>query len=223
MNNYTTASCVVAPELFIQTSYWKPTWTASRQLIKDAGHGCRARLREASILFSHAESRFLTLWDGEIRGTVGICSPPEPRGEEPSVVAAWSEGRCFDCVSSPLAPPSRPSDPWKRRAPPRRSNHLRRCRVTFLFCGINTRLVGVILTNSLAFFFLFAVKRFREPVGIRRPWRIWSEFIKFFSFSTSSCPTFLHFTRLHGWVKSVNVNKMWVEPFVFSGIDQTNQ
>lgn len=88
-----------------QTSYWKSTWTASRQLIKDAGHGCRARLREASILFSHAESRFLTLWDGEIRGTVGICSPPEPRGEEPSVVAAWSEGRCFDCVSSPLAPP----------------------------------------------------------------------------------------------------------------------
>lgn len=168
MNNYTTASCVVAPELFIQTSYWKPTWTASRQLIKDAGHGCRARLREASILFSHAESRFLTLWDGEIRGTVGICSPPEPRGEEPSVVAAFH---------LPSLPPSRPSDPWNRRAPPRRSNHLRRRRVTFLFCGINTRLVGVILTNSLAFFFLFAVKRFREPAGIRRPWRIWSEFI----------------------------------------------
>ena len=67
-----------------------------------------------------------------------------------------------------------------------------------LFCRINTRPVGMILMNLLSFFSLFAVKRFREPVGIRRPWRIWSEFILFFSSSTSSCSTFLHFTHLHG-------------------------
>lgn len=35
---------------------------------------------------------------------------------------------------------------------------------------------GASLTHVLAYCLLHAaVKRFREPVGIRRPWRIWSE------------------------------------------------
>lgn len=33
--------------------------------------------------------------------------------------------------------------------------------------------------NSDYFSVFFTVKRFREPVGIRRPWRIWSDIVLF--------------------------------------------
>ena len=222
MNNYTTASYAVAPKLFIQTSYWKSTWTTSRQLIKDGGHRCRTRLQEASILFSHAESRFLTLWDGEIRGTVGICSAPSPVGR--NGVLWLREARedvwiAFHLPSLPLST-FRPVKKTSSSAEVKRSPETP-CYI-FVLQDKHTS-GGSGIDEFVGFLLLFAVKRFREPVGIRRPWRIWSEFTLCFSFSSSSCPTFLHFTHLHGWVKSVKVNKMLVEPFVFPGIDQTNQ
>lgn len=43
-------------------------------------------------------------------------------------------------------------------------------------CDLRKNRSGTLLTHVLACFRLCAaVKRFREPVGIRRPWRIWSE------------------------------------------------
>ncbi len=151
------------------------------------GHRYKTCLQEAADLFSHAESHFLTLRDGAIEEQWASVHP------EPSV----ERGRCLMSVFR-----------LSSRGSLWRSNKLQRnCVAWFGFAGttqVNWEHYWLIDWLSS----LFAVKRFREPVGIRRPWRIWSDLILSFPsfdtflFSTISHPVFLHFTPLHRWTSN---------------------
>ncbi|XP_062299296.1 transmembrane protein 110, like isoform X1 [Scomber scombrus] len=66
------------------------------------------------------------------------------------------------------------------------------CLRVLVFCRINTKVYLLINWWIFCFVYLFAVKRFREPVGVRRPWRIW-----FFDTSKQAIGAlFIHFANV---------------------------
>ena len=83
------------------------------------------------------------------RRTVSVCSPWQPDGDKQCAMT------CERYVS--------PAEGWD-------SVEVRGTVVVVLMDELKS------VTDDLICFVL-AVKRFREPVGIRRPWRIWSEMI----------------------------------------------